>query len=82
MNIKSNGDVSAIMLKHNGCQVCFMRGMPDECFITAIKTSQIKETETACFEFNDIIEINVLINALEMLREECINGIGTWRKTY
>ena len=77
MNIKGNGKVSAIRMKHKGSNLNFENIIP----VMYGETVTIEPSTIAFLEFDDTLEIDVMISMLNRFKEECVyKGFGIWRE--
>ena len=74
MNIKGYGEVSAIRLKHNGCEMNMEHIMP----IVYKENATVNPSTIAFLEFKDTMEIEMMIYMLNEFKQVCIRGMGKW----
>lgn len=77
MKIKSNGEVSAIRLKHESLELNLELILP-KMFQNDTFTGL---GNIAVLEFKDTMEIEQIIEILNRFKRECTDGLGRWRST-
>lgn len=77
MKIKSNGNVSAIRLKHESLELNLELILPK-----MFQNESFAEPSNIAFlEFKDTMEIEQMIAILTRFKGECADGLGQWRST-
>jgi len=77
MKIKSNGEVSAIRLKHESLELNLEIILPK-----MFQNDTFTELgNIAVLEFKDTMEIRQMMEILNRFERECTDGLGRWRNT-
>lgn len=76
MKIKAKGEVKEIRLSHKGYNMQMANIMP----AVYEEVPDIEQTSTACFEFKDLLEVDMMISMLQRFKEECVYAAGRWTR--
>ena len=76
MNIRGYGEVSAIRLKHKGCEMNMQCVLPVE----YKEIAEVEPTAIAFLDFKDVSEIETMIHMLSAFKKACIDGMGRWHR--
>ena len=74
MKIENKKNVNEILLTHKGKNIKY------DCLIKTLPYLDLAENESVNIVFDDLMEVEALINVLERFKQEVQGYIGVWKR--